>query len=229
MLQSLSSWRLVLFLFITSSLAYRSLDSLSGGAGGFEDPTSQLRLDVKPIVPNTVNDDFSTSGTDGILNLAQAPPQDGNIGEVDNVGMDPSTFQEASSLCSPPSPGKKRRRLRRGDDSSVCSAGDMFKNTPSQFKEPGKQQTPTAAPGSKTPPSANASPRRFIPKLSPEADHLSRIFLPKENRPREDEYTCRKEGYYIPVCAHADAELQSQLNGGFVNFIDPCLPGTPFF
>lgn len=231
MLPSLSSWHLVLFLFITSSLADWSLDSPSGGAGGIDDPASQLRLDANPIVPNTVTDDFSTSGVDGVLNLAQVS-QDGKIGEVANIGIDSSTFEIASSGCSPPSPGKKRRRVRRGNDSTACSAGDMFKNTPSQFKQPsadpGKQQTPTADPGSKTPPSANASPRKFIPKLSPEAEHLSRIFLPKENRPREDDYTCRKEGYYIPVCARDGLELMGQMNGGFVNFLDPCLPGTSF-
>lgn len=231
MLQALSLWHLVLFLFIASSLADWSLDSPSGGEGGLDDPASQLRLDANPIVPNTVTDEFSTSGVDGVLNLAQVS-HDGNIGEVANVGIDPSTFDLASSGCSPPSSGKKRRPVRRGDDSTACSAGDMFKNTPSQFKqpaaEPGKQQTPTADPGSKTPPSANASPRKFIPKLSPEAEHLSRIFLPKENRPREDEYTCRKGGYYIPVCAHDDSELPGQMNGGFVNFLDPCLPGTSF-
>lgn len=231
MLQALSSWHLVLFLFITSSLADWSLDSPSGGEGGLDDPASQLRLDANPIVPNSVTDDFSTSGVDGVLNLAQVS-HDGNIGEVANVGIDPSTFEIAGSGCSPPSPDKKRRRVRRGDDSTACSAGDMFKNTPSQFKqpaaEPGKKQTPTADPGSKTPPSANASPRKFIPKLSPEAEHLSSIFLPKENRPREDEYICRKQGYYIPVCARDASELSGQMNGGFANFLDPCLPGTSF-
>lgn len=239
MLQALSSWHLVLFLFITSSLADWSLDSPSGGAGGgLDDPALQLRFDANPVVPSTVTDDFSTSEADaGVLNDLAQVSQDGNIGEVANVGIDPPTFQIASSGCSPPSspPGKKRRRVRRGSDSTACPAGDMFKNTPSQFKfkqpaaEPGKQQTPTADPGSKTPPSANASPRKFIPKLSPEAEHLSRIFLPKENRPREDDYTCRKEGYYTPVCAHDNSEMLGQMNGGFVNFLDPCLPGKyPF-
>lgn len=233
--QALSSWHyLVLFLVITSSLADWSLDSPSGGPGGLDDPALQLRFDANPIVPSTVTvtDGFSTtSGADGVLNLAQVS-QDGNIGEVANVGIDPPpTFEIASSRCSPPSPGKKRRRVRRGNDSTACSAGDMFKNSPSQFKqpaaEPGKEQTPTADPGSKkTPPSANASPRRFIPKLSPEAEHLSRIFLPQENRPREDDYTCRKQGYYIPVCALDDSEKLGQMNGGFVNYLDPCLPGT---
>lgn len=228
---------MLLFLFINSSLGDWSLDSPSGGAGGLDDLDLQLPLDVNPIVPNAVTDDFSTSGIEGAITLAQVP-QDGNIGEVANLGMNPSTFEVTSSRCSPPSPGKKRRRVRRGDDSTECSAGDMFKNTPSQFKtpakpaEPGKQQeqqTPTANPGSKTPPSANASPRKFIPKLPPEAEELSRIFLPKENRPQEDYYTCRKEGYYIPVCARDDSELLGQMNGGFVNFLDPCSPGTSFF
>lgn len=231
MLQALSSWHLVLFLFITSSLADWSLDSPSEGPGGLDDPALQLRFDANPIVDSTVTDDFSTTGSDGVLNLAQVSQDgNGNIGEVANVGVDSPTSEIASSACSPPSPGKKRRRVRRGNDSTACSAGDMFKNTPSQFKQPaakpGKQQTPTADPGSKSPPSANASPRKFIPKLSPEAEHLSRIFLPKENRPREDDYTCRKEGYYIPVCALDDSEMLGQMNGGFVNFLDPCLPGT---
>lgn len=240
MLQALSLWHLGLFLFVTSSLADWTLDSPPAGGvgGGLEDPASQLRFDANPIVPSTVTDDFSTTGVEGVLNLAQVSQQDdGNIGDVaSNVGIDPSTFESASSSCSPPSPGKKRRRIRRGDDSTstACSAGDMFKNTPSQFKQPaaappGKKQPPTANPGStrkKTPPSANASPRIFIPKLSPEAEQLSRVFLPKEYRPREDDYTCRKEGYYIPVCALDDIENLGQTTGGFVNYLDPCLPGT---
>lgn len=229
MLQVLSLWHLLLFAFVTSSLADWTLDSPTGGAGGLDDPALQLRLDANPILPSTVTDDFSTAGVDGVLNLAKISQQHGNMGEVANVlGTDPSTFESASSSCSPlSSPGKKRRRVRRGDDSTACSAGDMFKNTPSQFKqpgaEPGKKQPPTANPGStKTPPSANASPRIFIPKLDPIAEELSRIFLPKENRPSEDDYTCRKQGYYIPVCPLDDV----QSNGGYVNFLDPCLPGT---
>lgn len=235
MLQRLSAWHLLLFLFINSSLGDWSLDSPSGGAEGLDDPALQPPLDGNPIVPDAVTDDFSTRGIDGALTLAQVL-QGEDIGEVPNLGLNPSIFEVASSHCSPPSSGRKRRRVKRGDDSTECSAGDMFQNTPSQFKipakpaEPGKQrqQTPTANPGSKTPPSANASPRRFIPKLSPEAEHLSSIFLPKENRPQEDDYTCRKTGYYIPVCAYDDSELLGQMNGGFVNYLDPCSPGTCF-
>ena len=167
MLQAFSLWHLVLFLFVTSSLADWTLDSPTGGARG---PALQLRFDANPIVPSTtVTDDFSTTGADGVLNLAQVSQDDGNMGEIANVvGIDPFTFESASSSCSPPSPGKKRRRVRRGDDSTACSAGDMYKSTPSQFKqpaaEPGKKQPPTANPGStKTSPSANASPRKFIP------------------------------------------------------------------
>lgn len=232
MLQPLSSWHLLLFLFITSSsLADWSLDSPYGGAGGLDESASQLRLDRNPIVPNTVTDDFSTSGTDGgVLDLAQVP-QVGNIGGLPaDLGMDPLAF-EVASPCSPPSPGKKRRRVRRDE----CSAGDMFKNIPSQFREPAKpakprkEQTPTANPGSNTPPSANASPRKFIPVLGPEAKHLSRIFLPDNLRPSEDDYTCRKEGYYIPVCAQDRLELLGRTSGGaFVNFLDPCFTGKSF-
>lgn len=247
MLQPLLLWHLLLFLlYITSpSLADWSLDSSGGGgagAGGLDDPALQLRLDRNPIVANTVTDDFSTSGTTdgGVLNFEQVPPENANIGEVPanvDLGMDPSAFEVvASSRCFPPSAGKKRRRrqrvvIRRGDDSTECSAGDMFKNTPSQFKKPpGKeQQTPTADPGSKTPPSANASPRKFIPKLVPEAEELTRIFLPKDNRPSEDHSTCRKEGYSIPVCAHDDSKSLGRLSGGYANFLDPCYPGTSLF
>lgn len=229
MLQPLSSWHLLLFLFITSSsLADWSLDSPYGGAGGLDESASQLRLDKNPIVSNTVTDDFSTSGTDGGgLNLAQVP-QVGNIGGLPaDLGIDPPAFKVASP-CSRPSPGKKRRRVRRDE----CSAGDMFKNIPSQFKEPAKprkEQTPTANPGSNTPPSANASPRKFIPVLDPEAKHLSRIFLPDHLRPSEDDYTCRKEGYYIPVCAQGSSELLGRTSGdAFVNFLDPCFPCKSF-
>lgn len=237
MLQALSSWHLLLFLFITSSLADWTLDSPTGGAGGLDDPALQLPFDTNPILPSAMIEDFPTTRADGVLNLAKVSQQDGDMGDVANVvGTDPSIFESASSSCSPPSSqGKKRRRVKRGGDSTACSAGDMYKNTPSQFKQPApehrpearKKEPPTRNIGStKTPTSANASPRKFIPQLDPEAEELSRVFLPQENRPREDDYTCRKEGYYIPVCALNDVETLDQTNGGFVNFLDPCLPGT---
>lgn len=226
-MKPLSSWRCFLLLaFITSSLADWNLDSSSGG-GGLDDEVFQLFLDGNPIAPNAVTDEFSTSTTDGVPNLAQVP-QDGNVEGISKVGKDPSTLEVASG-CYPPSPGMKRRRVRRGD-SAMCSAGDTFKNTPSQFTQPGTQNIPPSVdPGTKRPPSANASPRRFIPKLDPETEQLSRVFLPKGNRPRQDDYFCRKQGYYIAVCAHQDFEILGQNSGGYVNFLDPCTPRTHFF
>lgn len=229
-MQPLSSWHLLLLLFITSSLADWSLDSPWEG-GGSDEPASQLRLDGNPIVPNAVTDEFSTGTTDGVPNYAQVS-QDENVGGESNVGNEPSTVEVASGCSPPSSPGKRRRRVRRGDPTS-CPSGFTFENTPSQFKkptEPGRQQTPpTEDPGTKKAPSANASPRKFIPKLSPEAEHLSGVFLPKENRPHEDDYTCRKAGFNIAVCAHDDSGLQDQSGSSFVNFLDPCFPCTSLF
>lgn len=216
-MQPLSSWHLLLLLFITSSIADWSLDSPSEG-GGLDEPASQLRLDGNLIVPNAVTDGFSTGTTDGVPNLAQVP-QDENVAGVSNVGNDLSTFEVASGCSSPSSPGKKRHRVRRGDSTS-CPSG----YSPSQFKKPTEPD-----PETKKAPSANASPRKFIPKLSPEAEHLSRVFLPKESRPMEDDYTCRKEGFLIAVCAREDSELQGQSSVSFVNFLDPCFPCTSFF
>ena len=90
-------WHLVLFLFVTSSLADWTLDSPTGGARG---PALQLRFDANPIVPSTtVTDDFSTTGADGVLNLAQVSQDNGNMREIANVvGTDPSTFESASSV-----------------------------------------------------------------------------------------------------------------------------------
>lgn len=219
-MQPLSSWHLLLLLFITSALADSSLDSPSGG-GGLDDPALQLRLDGNPIVSNAVTDDFSTSTTDAVPSLAQVP-QDGNAEGITTVGKDTSTFEVAGGCSSPP-PGKKLRRVRR-DDSTSCSSGYTFPNTPSQFKEP-----PRADPETKKTPSANASPRKFIPKLPPEAEELAKVFLPKGSRPQADDYTCRKQGYYIPVCAHDDSELLGLTTTGYVNYLDPCYPCTSFF
>lgn len=222
-MQRKSSWHFLLLLFVTSSIADWSLDSPSVG-GGLDDPALQLRLDWNS---NGVPDEYPTSTTNGVLDLAQEP-QDENVGGVKSIGKDPF---EVASGCSPPPPGRKRRRVRRGDPTS-CPSGYTFQNTPSQFKEPtepGRQKTPTTNPGTKKAPSANASPRIFIPKLSPEAEHLSKVFLPKENRPQEDDYTCRKQGYYIPVCAHGDSESLGLMSGSYVNYLDPCYPCTPLF
>lgn len=217
-----SSWHFLL-LFVTSSIADWSLDSPSA-AGSLDDPALQLRLDWNS---NGITDGSPTSTIDGVPTFARVP-QDENVGGVENVGEDPF---EVASGCSPPPPGKRRRRVRRGDP-TLCSSGYSFQNTPSQFKETTeqrRQQKPTTNPGTKKAPSANASPRRFVPQLSPEAEHLSKVFLPQENRPQSDDYTCRKEGYYIPVCAHEDSESLGLMGARYVNFLDPCYPCTSLF
>ncbi len=214
-MQPLSAW---VFLFIASSLADWTLNSPSGvSVDG--DPVLQSPPEGNTINNYPVTNELPTSTTDGVINLAQVPLDQNN--GLANMAAEPSTFEIANG-CSPQQPGKKRRTRRDGE---MCAPGDSLKNpnnNPSQLTDSHPKN-----PKTREAPSANASPRRYIPPLDPEAKQLLPLFLPKQSWPSEDDSVCREGGYRTPVCAPQSADdMGVSSSYDFVNFLDPCSPCT---
>lgn len=177
----------------------------------------------KPELKNGTPDTsgLSLATADGSIEFAQAPPNRGDVVSPDGI------LVQGGSGCS--SDTRTRPRRIRARDEMLCPTNLFRPNG-----EGGQERTPLHVTpntqedggGQNTGGSGDSEPRLSIP---PEDSKLPYLFVPEENRPKENPDLCPAAMYPVPVCGRpSDTYLSTYLYPDQL-IVDPCYRCMKFF
>lgn len=171
----------------------------------------------EPVLQNEIpgTPSVALSTADGSSEFARLPPNGGDIVSFDEI------FIQGGSGC--PSDTRTHPRRIRVRDEKFCPASFLQPNG-----EEGKEHTrlhasPDAQEGSKQNTGGNGDPKP--PAVIPPKDSkLPYLFIPEEDRPKENLELCPEAMYPVPVCGRPSDAYTSSYPYPNELTVDPCYP-----
>lgn len=177
----------------------------------------------EPLLENGISDtpELALDSADGSSEFAQTPPKGGDIVNPDGI------LVQGGNGC--PSDTRIHPRRARARDEQMCpkillrpnrEGGEertLFHVSPNAQEGGGGQNT-----------GGNGDPRPGI-IITPEDSKLPYLFIPEENRPKENSEVCPDAMHPVPVCGRPSDTYLSSYSYPNQLTVDPCYPCMKIF